>query len=101
LLGRQSGRDSIIPVAENGRAVHVKWAASDVPAFELGASHAGTHALDDQVPFQLCDSANEDHDGAAQRSAGVDIFAERGLTQSACTALERTSLIKFWKLFFP
>ncbi len=50
--------------------------ASDVPAFETSAPHAGAHPLDDQVAFELGDGADDDDDGAAQRAAGVDLFAE-------------------------
>ena len=49
---------------------------ADVAAFEPGAPHAGAHPLDDQVAFELGDGADDDHDGAAQRPAGVDLFTE-------------------------
>jgi hypothetical protein len=41
-----------------------------------GAPHAGAYPLDDQVAFQLGDSADDDDDGPAQRSAGVDVLPE-------------------------
>ena len=50
--------------------------AADVLAFEPGAPHAGAHPLDDQVAFQFGDGADDDHDGPAQRAAGIDIFPE-------------------------
>ncbi len=57
-------------------AVEVERLASDVPAFELGAAHAGAHPLDDQVALQFGDRADDHHDGAAQRAARVDLLAE-------------------------
>jgi hypothetical protein len=45
-------------------------------SFELGAPHAGAHPLDDQIPFQLGDGADDHHHRPPQRSAGVDIFPE-------------------------
>jgi hypothetical protein len=47
-----------------------------VPSFELGASHAGAYPFADQVAFEFCDRSDDDDDGAAQRAAGVDLFAE-------------------------
>ena len=32
--------------------------------------------FDDQVALKLSDGADDDHDGSAQRTAGVDLFAE-------------------------
>ena len=49
---------------------------ADVPAFEASAPHAGAHPFDDEVALKLCDGADDDHDGSAQRSAGVDLLAE-------------------------
>ena len=43
---------------------------------QAGAPHAGTNPLDDQVAFQFRDGADDDHYGAAQWSAGIDLFAE-------------------------
>ena len=44
--------------------------------FEPGAPHAGAHSLDDQTAFQFCNRSDDDHDGPAQRAAGVDVFPE-------------------------
>ena len=48
-------------------------------AFESSAPHAGTHPFDDQVAFEFGDGAYDDHDGTAQRAAGVDISLEADL----------------------
>ena len=61
----------------DGFTVEFERLAADVTAFEPGAPHAGADPLDDQVAFQFGDGADDDHDGAAQRAAGVDLFAER------------------------
>ena len=48
-----------------------------MPAFEPGTAHAGFHSLDDQVALEFCDRADDHGQGAAQRAACVDLFAER------------------------
>jgi len=77
---------------------------ADVPAFEASAPHACAHSLDDEVALKLCDGADDDHDGSAQRSAGVDLLAEtdeldaypvqvvehiKEVTSGACDAIAR------------
>jgi hypothetical protein len=47
-----------------------------VPAFETSTPHAGADSFDDQVAFELGDGSDDHDDGAAQRAARVDIFAE-------------------------
>ena len=49
---------------------------ADAVSFETGAPHAGADPLDDQVAFEFGDRGDNDHDGAAQRSGGVHVFAE-------------------------
>lgn len=63
-------------IAENGRSVDIEWTAADVSAFELGAPHAGAHPLDDKISFQLGDGADDDDHGAAEWTAGIEIFPE-------------------------
>ena len=63
-------------VAKDGLPVEFKWFAPDLPAFEPGPAHAGPDPFDDQVAFEFRDGPDDDHDGAAQRAAGVDLFAE-------------------------
>jgi hypothetical protein len=60
----------------DGGAVQYQWSSTDSLAVEAGAPHAGADSLDDERPFQLRDGADDDHDGAAQRAAGVDVFPE-------------------------
>ena len=45
--------------------------------FQPGAPHAGAHPFNDQAALEFGDSADDDHDSAAQRAAGVDILPER------------------------
>jgi len=70
---------AMLAFAEDGGADEIKGAASDMLAFEAGAPHAGADPLDDQIPLKLCNRADDDHDGAAQRAAGVDVFPERDI----------------------
>ena len=63
-------------VALDGGVVEDQRIPADVPAFEPGPPHAGAHPLDDQVAFEFGDSADDDHNGPAQRAAGVELFSE-------------------------
>ena len=63
-------------IAEDSSAIQVQWITADVLAFKPGAPHAGAHSLDNQVAFELCDGADDDHDGPAQRAGSVDVFPE-------------------------
>ena len=67
---------SVLAVPNDGRAVEIKGPASDMRSFQAGAPHAGAHPLDDQAAFQLGNGADDHDDGAAQRTAGVDLLAE-------------------------
>ena len=63
-------------VSEDCFAVEHECRTSDVLTFQAGASHTGTHPLDDQAPFQFCDATDDHHDSPAQWAAGVDLLAE-------------------------
>ena len=63
-----------LPVTDDGATIYVQRPASDMPALELGAPHAGAHPLDDQVAFQLGDGADDDHHRPAQRAARCRYF---------------------------
>src|SRR6516162_5110123 len=65
------------PVIEKDRfPVEIERPTADVPAFHLGPPHAGTNPLDNKVAFEFRDRSDDDHDGAAQRAARVDLLAE-------------------------
>ena len=95
---------SLAAVSLDGGVVQFQWMAADVTAFEASAPHAGAHSLDDEVALKLSDGADDDYDGSAQRSAGVDLFPERDeldaypvqvvehieeVTSGACDAIAR------------
>jgi len=75
-LGQLAEAVSAFAVPQDGKSVELERFASDVPAFETGAAHAGAHPLDDQISFQLRNRSDDDHNSAAQRSAGIDLLAE-------------------------
>jgi hypothetical protein len=60
-------------VLEHRGAVDVQRPTPDVAALQLCAAHASTYPLDDQVPLQLGDGADDDDNGAAQRAARIDV----------------------------
>ena len=64
------------PITKHRSPIYIQWPAADVPAFEPGPAHAGPDPFDDQVALELGDGADDDHDGAAQRAARVDLLAE-------------------------
>jgi len=66
----------MLAILLNSGMVELQRIAADVPAFESGSPHACAHSLDDEVALKLSDGADDDHDGPAQRTAGVDLFAE-------------------------
>ena len=67
---------SALPVAEDSLAIQFQRRPAQLAALEPGAPHAGAHPLDDQRTFQFRDGADDDDDGAAQRAARVNLFAE-------------------------
>ena len=66
----------MLAISLNSGMVELQRMAADVTAFESGSPHACAHPFDDEVALKLCDGADDDHDGSAQRSAGVDLLAE-------------------------
>ena len=95
---------AMLAVAYDRGMVQHQRIAADVLAFEAGAPHAGAHPFDDQVALQLSDGADDDYDGSAQRTAGVDLLPERDeldaypvqvvehikeVTSGACDAIAR------------
>ncbi len=76
-LGDLAEALSALTIYKDSFAVERQWFSSDLTAFEAGPPHAGADPFDDQRPFQLRDCADDDDDGAAQRAARVDLFAER------------------------
>ena len=62
---------SLAAIGEDGFPIDVQRHAPDVPAFEAGAPHAGADPLDNQIAFKFSDRGDDDHDGPAQRAAGV------------------------------
>ncbi len=67
----------MLTIRQDRSTVQFQRLASDMPSFEASAAHAGAHPFDDQAAFQLGNCSDDDHDGSAERSAGVDLFAER------------------------
>ncbi len=65
-----------IPLPEHRDPIHVDWPAADVAAFEPGPAHAGPDSFDDEVALQLGDRADDDHNGATERAAGIEVLAE-------------------------
>jgi len=63
-------------ISEDGFMVENERRSADGSAFQAGPTHAGPDPFDDQVAFEFRDRADDDHDGAAQRAARVDLFAE-------------------------
>ena len=65
-------------ITQDGLSVQNECGATDGSAFQFGAPHAGAHSFDDQVAFQFSDRTDDDDDGPAQRTGGIDLLAEAG-----------------------
>ena len=63
-------------ITQDGLSIQNECGATDGSAFQFGAPHAGADSLDDQVAFQFSDGADDDDDGPAQRTAGIDLLAK-------------------------
>jgi hypothetical protein len=63
-------------IAKDCFPVEIERPATYLTALEPGPAHSGPDPLGDQATFQFGDRADDDHDGPAQRAAGVDLFAE-------------------------
>ena len=66
---------TLAAIAQDPDAIKVEWFAANVPALELGATHAGAHSFDDEVAFEFRNGADDDNDGSTQRTAGIELFA--------------------------
>ena len=75
-LGNLGQAHSAVAIPHDGDSIDVQGAASDLAAFKFGATHAGPDPFDDQIPFEFGNSSDDDHDGAAERPAGVDVLPE-------------------------
>ena len=65
-----------IAILEYSDPIDVEWPPADMPAFQPCATHPCSHPFDDEVPFEFCDSADDDDDGPSERAAGIKILAE-------------------------
>ena len=65
-----------IALLENSSPVDIEWPATDMPALQPCAGHSYPHPFDDEIPFEFCDGADDDHDGPSERAAGIKILAE-------------------------
>ena len=75
-LGQLAETVTSLAIPQDSIAIQNKWLASDVTAFELGPPHAGAHSLDDQVALEFSDRPDDDDNGPAQGTSGVDLLAE-------------------------
>jgi hypothetical protein len=63
-------------IPQNGSAIDIEWPATDMSSFEPGPAHTCPDPLDDEIPFQLRNSPDDDDDSPAERAAGIKVFAE-------------------------
>ena len=73
---------TLAAVALDPGAIELERRSTDGPALEARPPHAGLDPLDDQVAFEFCDGADDDHDGPAQRAGCVDFFPEADVLDS-------------------
>lgn len=51
---------TLAAIAQDPDAIKVEWFAANVPALELGATHAGAHPFDNEAAFQLRNASDDD-----------------------------------------
>ena len=61
---------------ENSNPIDIEWPPADMPALQPCAAHPCPHPLDDEIPFEFCDGADDNHDGPPERAAGIEVLAE-------------------------
>src|SRR5258708_39673712 len=61
---------------ENGNAIDIERPPADMPSLQPGAAHSCPHPFDDEIPFEFCDCADDDHDGPPKRAAGIEVLAK-------------------------
>jgi hypothetical protein len=75
-LGQLAQTEAMGTITEQGFPVNVEPRTADILAFQLSSPHTGPHALNNKVTFQFGNSADDDHHGAAQWTARVELFTE-------------------------
>ena len=60
-----------LAVPEHTVAIKLRRPAADADPLKLGATHAGPHSLDDQVPLEFGNGRDNNDHGAAQRAGRV------------------------------
>src|SRR5258707_10733167 len=61
---------------ENSNPIDFEWPPADMPSLQPCAAHSCPHPFDDEIPFEFCDGADDDHDGPPERAACIKILAE-------------------------
>jgi hypothetical protein len=90
LVGRLAQGQTIAAVKDNLLPVYVQPCASNLPAFEPGASHTTFHALDDQTFFKLGDCSDNDSEMSKVARIGkreeMDFAEEAGTWPGICVS---------------
>ena len=61
---------------KNSDPIDFEWPPADMSSLQPGAAHPCPHPFDDEIPFEFCDGADDDHDGPPEWPAGIKILAE-------------------------
>src|SRR5258707_7529554 len=61
---------------ENGNPIDIECPSANMPSLQPGAAHACPHPLDDEIALEFGDCPDYDHDGPAERAAGIKILPE-------------------------
>jgi hypothetical protein len=61
---------------KNSNAIDIEWPPADMPSLEPCSAHSCPHPFDDEIPFEFCDGADDDHDSPPERAAGIEVLAE-------------------------
>jgi hypothetical protein len=61
---------------ENSNPIDFEWPPADMSSLQPGAAHPCPHPFDDEIPFEFCDGADDDHDGPPEWPAGIKVLWE-------------------------
>src|SRR5690348_16590862 len=74
-FGDLAQAQAAVAILADGVPVKIERPPSEAAAFQPGAAHSGTYALDDEIAFQLRNRSDDGDKSPAQRAAAVQGFA--------------------------
>jgi hypothetical protein len=61
---------------KNSDPIDFEWPPADMPSLQPSPAHPCPYSFDDEIPFEFCDSAEDDRDGPPEWPASIKILLE-------------------------